>query len=498
MSCACEPTASSSSSTSSYGRSVLSIVRAPLTAEQPSSSGLRVCQPRVHGALERRRVGHARSRTARWSRRSARAPETEAARHDGERERKTEVAIFHGDDQNTTANPRTWPIPLKRPGTNQPRLIVTDALGRRIVPLDKPVFSIGRRSESDLRLPGADISRLHAEIVPQRRAACCTTGSRASARSSTTRRSSARPLCAGDRIRLGQSADVEIVFAIGDEAPSAEKSAASAATELRQMAALLEGLRALGSGRVLDEVLALVLDSAIEVTGAERGFIMLANREGTLEFTLARARGKVTLSGRTFETSRRIPEQVFATGQHAIVEDLMDDDLARAAQRARWRSASATCSARRCGSCATSSARTTSPASRPSACCISTAANAARLRSSSARSALEMLSAEAALAIENARLYRQALDKAKYEQELKVAAAIQRALLPAANVNGAFFTAAAPRRRVSPSAETSSTTWIFRTAGSDSSWATSQARDRRRRCWRRQSSACSAPSRRIR
>ena len=51
------------------------------------------------------------------------------------------------------------------PGTNHPRLIVTDALGRRIVPIDKDVFSLGRRSESDLRLPGADISRLHAEIV---------------------------------------------------------------------------------------------------------------------------------------------------------------------------------------------------------------------------------------------------------------------------------------------------------------------------------------------
>ena len=46
------------------------------------------------------------------------------------------------------------------------------------------------------------------------------------------------------------------------------------------MASLLEGLRALGSGRVLDDVLALVLDSAIDVTGAERGFIMLANEDG--------------------------------------------------------------------------------------------------------------------------------------------------------------------------------------------------------------------------
>src|SRR5262249_10277823 len=116
---------------------------------------------------------------------------------------------------------------------------------------------------------------------------------------------------------------------IDDEAPSVEKSAVSAATELRQMAALLESLRALGSGRVLDEVLAMVLDSAIDVTGAERGFIMMANRNKPLEFKMARRRGKTTLPGSTFETSRKIPESVYATGQLTIVEDLLDGDLAQ-------------------------------------------------------------------------------------------------------------------------------------------------------------------------
>jgi sigma-B regulation protein RsbU (phosphoserine phosphatase) len=65
------------------------------------------------------------------------------------------------------------------------------------------------------------------------------------------------------------------------------------------------------------------------------------------------------------------------------------------------------------------------------------------LKSAHAQSALETLSAEAALAIENARLYREALDKAKFEQELKVAAAIQQSLLPVANREGAFFSTAA-------------------------------------------------------
>jgi sigma-B regulation protein RsbU (phosphoserine phosphatase) len=63
------------------------------------------------------------------------------------------------------------------------------------------------------------------------------------------------------------------------------------------------------------------------------------------------------------------------------------------------------------------------------------------LRSATVQAALETLSAEAALAIENARLYREALDKAKIDQELKVAAAIQQSLLPPGEHNGEFFTA---------------------------------------------------------
>jgi sigma-B regulation protein RsbU (phosphoserine phosphatase) len=323
-----------------------------------------------------------------------------------------------------------------------PRLVITDALGRRIVPIDKPLFTIGRRSETDLRLPGADISRVHAEITVQN--GSCTIRDRQSRFGTfvNNERTDEHVLEDGDIIRFGQSGDTEIVFFLSDEAPSVERSAVSAATELRQMASLLEGLRALGSGRVLDEVLALVLDSAIDVTRAERGFIMLANRDRRLEFKLARARGKITLPGRTFATSRKIPENVFETGQQMIVEDLLDGDLAqlhtgtvalgirhvlctplrvvRYVERAEQRGADETIGVLYLDS-----------------------RERGALKSASARSALETLSAEAALAIENARLYREALDKAKFDQELKVAAAIQQSLLPASNRTGAFFSTAA-------------------------------------------------------
>jgi serine phosphatase RsbU (regulator of sigma subunit)/pSer/pThr/pTyr-binding forkhead associated (FHA) protein len=321
-----------------------------------------------------------------------------------------------------------------------PRLLVTDTLGRRMIPIDKPVVTLGRRSETDVRVPGAGVSRVHAEIVVENglyRLRDC------ASRFGTYvngERTTERVLAHGDRIKLGQSDDTDIVFVIGEEAPSQERSSVAAVSEIRHMAGLLEGLRALGSGRVLDDVLRLVIDSAIDVTGAERGFIML-DVEGQLEFKLARARGHLTLSGKTFATSRKIPETVFATGKESIVEDLLDGDLAqlhtgtvalgirhvlctplrlvRFLERAEERAEE-----------------------KMIGVLYLDSRERGALRSAQARAALETLSMEAAVAIENARLYREAVGRAQLEQELKVAAAIQQSLLPRASRTGTFFTTA--------------------------------------------------------
>jgi len=321
-----------------------------------------------------------------------------------------------------------------------PRLVVTDALGRRIVAIDKPLFTIGRRSETDLRLPGADISRVHAEITLDNGNCIIRDKDSRFGTFVNGERMTERQLAHGDQIRLGQAGDTEIVMYIEDEGHSQEKSAISAATELRQMAAVLEALRALGSGRVLEEVLALVLDSAIDVTGAERGFIMLAN-DRRLEFKLARARGKVTLSGKTFETSRKIPENVFATGQQTIVEDLLDGDLAQ------HHTGTVALGIRQVLCTPLRLVRFVEKAEQRGAeesiGVLYLDSRDRGLKSQSAQSALETLAGEAAMAIENARLYKEVLEKAKFEQELKVAAAIQQSLLPVGNRDGAFFSTAA-------------------------------------------------------
>ena len=87
----------------------------------------------------------------------------------------------------------------------------------------------------------------------------------------------------------------------------------------------MDGLRALGSGRVLEDVLTIVIDSVLDATMAERGFIMLSDDVGELQFTIARRRGRQTLPGSSLETSVKIPRKVFDTGKPKIVDNLEAD-----------------------------------------------------------------------------------------------------------------------------------------------------------------------------
>jgi len=323
------------------------------------------------------------------------------------------------------------------------RLEVTDALGRRVVPLEKPVFSIGRRSGNDLQLVGSDVSRDHAEIA--REAETYILRDRGSRYGTfvNSEQVNEKALTHGDLIRLGRSGGAEMIFLLDEPTigTASDKHTTSAVGDLRQIATLLEGLRALGSGRVLDEVLSLVMDSAIEVTGAERGFIMLANATGELEFKVARAKNRVPLPGKSFETSRKIPEEVFATGQERVVADLLDTNLATE------HNSTIVLGIRHVLCTPLKLVRYLDRRDMPNeerriGVLYLDSRERGAVLSRAARAALETLATEAAVAIENARLYRETLEKARIEQELNIAAEIQRQLLPEPRRLGGFFDAA--------------------------------------------------------
>jgi serine phosphatase RsbU (regulator of sigma subunit)/pSer/pThr/pTyr-binding forkhead associated (FHA) protein len=324
------------------------------------------------------------------------------------------------------------------------RLEINDGLGSRVVPIDKPTIAIGRRNENDLRLTGSDVSRDHAEIAEANGSYILRDRGSRYGTFVNGEQVSEKPLRHGDRIQFGRASGTNVVFLVEDVPPPAisDRQQATAVGDIRQLANLLEGLRALGSGRVLDEVLALVLDAAIEVTGAERGFIMLANDASELEMKLARARGKITLPGNRFDTSRKIPEEVFATGEVKDVADLLDGDFANAHM------GTVALGIRHVLCAPLRLVRYLDRADLPSETKTTgvlylDSRERGSLLSGNARAALDTLATEAGVAIENARLYRQTLEQARIEHELRIAAEIQRALLPPGHHVGPFYEAMA-------------------------------------------------------
>jgi pSer/pThr/pTyr-binding forkhead associated (FHA) protein len=343
------------------------------------------------------------------------------------------------------------------------RLRITDPQGRRLVTIDKALFTIGRRTAADLQIVSTDVSREHAEIVRD--------GEQYVLRDRGSRYGTfvngeavtERALSFGDRIRLGRTDAIELIFQ-GDESTGLRDTATSI-TDLRQMAAVLDGIRALGSGRVLPEVLTLVLDSAIEVTKAERGFVMLANAAGELEFKVARGRGKVVLPGTSFTTSAKIPREVFTTGLGKIVSDLMDTNLAAAhdgtiAVGIRY----VLCVPLRVIPMGDGISSDTAKEHVIGVLYLD-GRERSTMYSKATLDSLEAFATQAALAIESARLYAESAEKARTDRDLRVAAEIQRALsadpaykgsfcdlaavsVPCRTVGGDFFDYLARRRLV--------------------------------------------------
>ncbi|MCK4741005.1 MAG: GAF domain-containing protein [Anaerolineales bacterium] len=99
------------------------------------------------------------------------------------------------------------------------------------------------------------------------------------------------------------------------------------AGEQARLAALFKVCRALGSSLQLSEVLRETMDSVIQLTGAERGFLMLANQEtGELTFHAARNFQQENLNKNKMEVSRSIIQDVIRSGEGVLTTNAQIDD----------------------------------------------------------------------------------------------------------------------------------------------------------------------------
>lgn len=90
--------------------------------------------------------------------------------------------------------------------------------------------------------------------------------------------------------------------------------------------ALLDISKAINSTLVLDDILQMVMRRAIKLLRAERGFLMLLDEEGNLQFKTAHNICKESLSKEDFRISMSIASSVAKTGKSTYTSDAQHDE----------------------------------------------------------------------------------------------------------------------------------------------------------------------------
>ena len=323
----------------------------------------------------------------------------------------------------------------------QARFFYLDEAGNDCwVTITPPKFTIGRSSGNSLVLGQMGISRSHAEVAVQNgEYVLRDLGSKQGTYLNGNRVEESQ-LANGDRVQLGGPQGISLEFHEGDLLQSllgVSDSSAKINLSVRgfkEVGMLFAAFQALNSIPVLDDLLALVVDTAIELTGAERGFIMLKEGGGDLTFRSARNNRKATLDGSFFQTSRRVPYDVYKTGRSVVIQNLdMSDgsDDHSATRRLGLRSIS--CVPLRYVTVHESDSASDVGSSETIGVLYVDSANVGAGLSNTRVNALEALAMEAAMAIYNARLFKDSQDKRKMDEQLAIAQEIQRALLPQPN-----------------------------------------------------------------
>jgi phosphoserine phosphatase RsbU/P len=321
-------------------------------------------------------------------------------------------------------------------------LIVIDSNGHRSRVEIQPIpFKIGRQADSHLILRDSRASRNHAQIVLVNGEYAVEDLSSRHGVYVNGERVERQRLRNSDRIEFGVSDSYQLVFALDgaelkrlmEQVPGEPAARAGVGANLAKLRAVLEVARTLQSSFSTDDVLNSVVDAALTVTGAERGFLLLRDGDG-LAMKVARDKHGKRLAESDLRVPRRIIHRALqlrrellsmnfdpqATGDNNAEHSVAELDLRSVVCVPLVR-------------IKTGGGQDTSILSAQSdtvGVLYMDSRNLAADLSGGNRELLQTLAIEASTVLENARLLAEEREKQKIEEELSVARAIQQSLLP--------------------------------------------------------------------
>ena len=335
-------------------------------------------------------------------------------------------------------------------GHRVPALSVISPSGNRNrMPLDHLPFLIGRQGDNHLILRDNRASRNHARIFAENGEYFIEDLNSRHGVYVNGERVKRRQLADSDRIDFGFQDSYRLVFSLEEdelhrimEQFSAPQTAG--ANNLAKLRSLVEVARALQSSLSTQDVLAAVVDAALSVTNAERGFLLL-RREDQLEVSVARDRRGIALDSSDLSVPRSLIHRALRTRRELL--SMTFDPLGQEGVRPEMSVAdlelrSVVCVPLvhvRTGSLQETIA--TSVNDTVGVLYMDSRGSAADL-SSGNREILQTLALEASTILENARLLQEEREKQRMEEELNVARAIQQDLLPAGLPSDGWFRAA--------------------------------------------------------
>ncbi len=95
--------------------------------------------------------------------------------------------------------------------------------------------------------------------------------------------------------------------------------------ERQDLLALADISRVVNSSLELNEVLRIVMDTIIRLTGAERGFLMLSDKDGELTIRIARNWEQELLDASEFAISRTVINRVVSEGRAVLTTNAQED-----------------------------------------------------------------------------------------------------------------------------------------------------------------------------
>src|SRR6185503_10176310 len=335
--------------------------------------------------------------------------------------------------------PGVTPAEIARAGS----LIVIDPNGHRVRVEIQPVpFRIGRQVDNHLILRDSRASRNHAQILFENGQYIVEDAGSRHGVFVNGERVSRRTLRNSDKVEFGVPDSYQLIFALDgaelkrlmEQLPSREAAGkAGVGGNMSKLRAVLEVARTLQHSFSLQDVLNSVVDAALAVTGAERGFLLLRGN-GDLQMKVARDKAGGPLS----EADLRVPRRVIhrALQQRRELLSMTFDPLSsgethpeQSVADLELRSVVCVPLVRINASAAQETNVLSTQQDTVGVLYMDSRVLTADL-SAGNRELLQSLAIEASTVLENARLLEDDRSRQKMEEELNLARRIQQSLLP--------------------------------------------------------------------